>query len=132
MREILFRGKKKTDRAWVEGDFCKPCNIVFTDIGYDEVLERDDLPVVYDCNVVPETVCQYTELLDREGNKVFENDVMKFTDEDGYDSYYFVEWRENKYIVVSAENRSAIDELDRFFCDNAVVVGNKFDWKPEV
>jgi len=130
MREILFRGKRKDNNKWIFGNlnFYPDINRAFIRITPKEMASKLG---TLETEVKKDTVCQYTELLDREGNKVFENDVMKFTDEVGYDSDYFVEWRENKYIVVSAENSSAIDELDRFFCDNAVVVGNKFDWKPE-
>ena len=131
MREILFRGKRVLNGQWVKGDFCGPCNIVFTDVGYDECLKCNDVPIVYDCEVLPETVGQYTGMVDRNGTKIFEHDIMKFTD-DGEASFYLVKWSECKYIVEQLDDYQATDDLDRFFCDNAVVVGNKFDWKPEV
>ena len=34
MNEILFQGMWTDNGEWVQGDFCKPCNIVYEEIGY--------------------------------------------------------------------------------------------------
>lgn len=83
MREILFRGKRTDNGEWVYGDFCHPCNIVFVEIGYDEVLGQSDVPIIHDYGVIPETVGQCTGLVDKNGKKVFEGDIGKYKQTDG-------------------------------------------------
>ena len=88
-REILFRGKRIGNKKWVEGSLITG---VFTrgfeDIPYILCSEKAD----YDCfedfseengifEVLPETVCQYTGLTDRNGRKIFEDDIVRYTDE---------------------------------------------------
>lgn len=78
MREILFRGKRRDTGEWAEGSLVKAKGL-YTKIINGEVKNNDffDEHFIVD----PETVGQFSGILDANGQKVFEGDIVKLTED---------------------------------------------------
>ena len=71
MREILFRGKRMDNGEWVEGDLLHP-DIYGNGYSIEDFTKRKN--ICFD--VDPQTICQWTGLVDVNGVKIFEGDIV--------------------------------------------------------
>lgn len=132
MREILFKAKRIDNGEWVEGYYLRD---QYHRGGKDIIFYRKDSDrfTVYTDIIDPETLCQFTGLYDKNGNKIWENDILMAHLDESYPedaTYEIVEW--NVAGWVGHETGSTDRQyLDKFDLEHFEVVGNIFD-QPEL
>lgn len=124
MREILFKAKRLDNGEWVEGYYFQRPN--------NPTKEKHYIVTVGKCQwyeIDPDTLCQFTGLTDRNGNKIWENDIVDVSDcwWRSHDiERNIVEWDECKsgflpYVCYDSE-----DDM-YYYPQSSKVIGNKFD-----
>lgn len=116
IRKIIFRGKRIDNGEWVHGYFVKKSN-------YTLLFCHDRFLTYY--TVVPETVCRFTEMCDKNKKDIYESDIVKDKyGTVGYVVMYHGEWRIN---YGGDDIFSLYDDIE----DELVVIGNIHD-NPEL
>lgn len=142
-REILFKAKRKDNGKWVEGYYCKLDETTYC---ISEDYERHPVPthhyILYETmtdwglpnrflqfEIDPDTLCQYIGLTDKNGEKIWENDIVRRTD------LHVVSESSVGFIEYDLENTSFLihwtDKVEYsptyHWKDRLEVIGNIFD-----
>ena len=128
MREILLKAKRVDNGEWVEG-----CLVI--DHSRSNLFEYRMQPVesgvLYAPPINSETLCQFTGLCDKNGKKIWENDILMAHLDESYPedtTYETVEWGIAGWVGHEAGSTDR-EYLDEFDLKHFEVVGNIFDNK---
>ena len=137
MREILFRGKSIKTNQWIYGGFHiwekrQVCALSNDSLKDDEISYVITVNSFADWNmprtmqaveVIADTVGQYTGLTDRNGNKIFEGDIVNILTE--YEEIGVIVYEDGGFIVHA--DKFSIDIIYKINRTDVEVIGNKYD-----
>lgn len=133
MREILFKAKRLDNGEWAEG------SLILTEDNSGFILRSKTKAFIpkgtntfcsTECYEIDQTtLCQYTGLLDKNGQKIWENDILCGHLDEEYPediTYTKVFWNVSGFHT--KENHSIVIELfDEWYTEHFEVCGNIFD-----
>lgn len=133
MREILFKAKRIDNGEWVEGSLID----LDIDSGYCYIVppykKASILPINFLITdrmklVDPKTLCQFTELTDKNGKRIWENDVVWLVC-DGEEHIYQIVWDNSEldFKATKGEENYGTNYEYLLCCDEIEVIGNIFD-----
>lgn len=134
MREILFKAKRLDNGKWVEGYYFKSFDVYSKKEQHWITENRCYFYGFYEgfsdpYEIDPNTLCQFTGLTDKDGNKIWENDIV-----DVSDCWWaliditrhLVEW--NETLAGFSPYVDYDSDCDIYYYpENSKVIGNKFD-----
>ena len=131
MREILFKAKQVGDDEWVEGYYQKRYNFLGNE---EHLIFHVDSHTVWEYTEINlETLCQFTGLCDKNGKKVWENDILMAHLDESYPedaTYETVEWNVAGWVTHETDSTDR-QYLDEFDLEHYEAIGNIFD-NPEL
>ena len=134
MREIKFRGKSKRDGEWFYGNY------------YDKDTKGNThiLTLERGCLVIdPETVGQFTGLTDKNGQEIYEDDIVECVSWNEYFSKggqpiepfrrkMYIDFRKGAFVMVEPMPEPLSDnEWSIIYDGDIIVIGNIYD-NPEL
>ncbi len=135
MKEIIFKAKRVDNGEWVEGYYYKMSETTYC---FKEDYERKPVPEhhyilqermtdwglpnqIIQIEIDPETLCRFTGLCDKNGKRIWENDILRY------------EWDEKTRIDIVKYQPPIFTYSNsmRWSLDQDEVIGNIFD-NPEL
>ncbi len=131
-KEILFKGKRinyekfPKEEWWIEG------NAFIHNDGQTVDIATGTEKFSINKKIIPETLCQYIGMRDKNGNRIWENDICEVVD-DGQVYVYVIVWdkEELDFKGTNGKEKYGSDFVYLRCCEEIVRIGNVFD-NPEL
>ena len=130
MRKILFKAKRLDNGEWVDGYVIRKHGLYFI---YSIVNSESCIQNIYE--IAPETICAFTGFYDKNGNRIWDNDIVKTNSnlraqiKFGLYSNSFSTRKYNQgFYMDFMDNEYYRHELG-YWAGKSVVIGNIFDNK---
>ena len=126
MREILFKAKRLDNGEWVEGYYQKRFDL---DGSEQHLIFWSKSYTVWEyAEIDPHTICQYTGLVDKNGQKIWENDICEMV-YDGVVNTYVIVWDKDELDFKGTNGKENYGRNYEYLgcCEEIIVIGNIFD-----
>lgn len=126
-REILFKAKRKDNGEWVEGYYRRiPC----MGLHGHYIMPQNPKNRMEQYAIDPDTICQFTGLVDKNGKKIWENDICDRKEKyPEIVTYNKGDWQLDYSYVFGKEMHTDACNLGFYVCERGCVevIGNIFD-----